>query len=93
MTISWLEAQGLKWWQRTFQRQTAITRAVERAVEEQAAFERAHPVPFDLDQRLTALRQRFALVYRATPPADAERLLYRAALDWRAASTAAEETP
>lgn len=80
-------------WRRLFRRHDAITEAVERAVEAQAAFERTHPVTFDAPTRLAALLERAAIAYGAPIPPAGWVLIEKVGADWVRASKAAEETP
>lgn len=52
------------WIKRTFKRTEWLDELVTRAMEEQNAFELAHPVPFHDDQRMTAIVQRAMILSR-----------------------------
>jgi hypothetical protein len=78
-------------WKRVFAKSDHLSEAIEKAVEVQAAFERVHPVPFDAEIRARALIVRATGFYGAKLPASAVDLIKSAAVEWKAASKAAED--
>lgn len=79
-------------WKRIFRRKDLAVDLAEHVIEEQAFWERHHPVPYAPDQRLTALTQRATQANGGAPSADCLKLLKAACDDWKVAAQAAEET-
>lgn len=79
------------WWRRTFRGSDVASELVERVLEEQADFERQHPIPFRPELRAAAARARLARLAAGAPPRAAAELLERALADWDRARAAAEE--
>jgi hypothetical protein len=80
-------------WKRLFKSKEYDGEVVERAIEEQRAFERAHPTSYAPDQRTLALMQRARHIAGHPLSSRIMLLLADAAKDWERAATAAEETP
>lgn len=80
-------------WGRLFRRSDFFTEVVEKAIEEQAAYERTHVARFDPDVRYRALMQRAQRIAAGKIPAASVALLLDAAYDWERAVNAAEDAP
>lgn len=88
-----MAAPNVSLWRKLFQRKDLAVDLVEHVIEEQAFWERHHPVAYAPDQRLTALVQRATQANGGPPSAACLKLLNEAVRDWETASRAAEETP
>jgi hypothetical protein len=77
-------------WRRIFKKSDYVSEMVERAVEEQTAWEKKAPVPYAPDQRLHALVQRATRANKGAPPAEALELLKQIVAEWDVASKAAK---
>lgn len=88
-----MPAPNLSIWRKLFRKADLATDLAEYVIEEQAYWERHHPVAYAPDQRLTALVQRAAQTHGGAPPAACQKILADAVADWSAASTVAEATP
>lgn len=80
-------------WRRYFARSDHLSESIERAIEEQVAWEKGHMVPYAVDQRADALRQRAERHFGATLPAEGLVKIRAVAAEWTAATAAALETP